>query len=150
MLWPLSLLEQTVNRQENTNMRSIIIAFTFLSVLLVGCGSGQPVPKPVANLEGKVLLPKGKPLQGGRILLKGNTGTVLADIDKDGNFKLDGDEVVLQGDYEVYLVFRYNSATERKLIRYVPAKYREIGEGDSDISVTLNEDNQNIIVKLKA
>lgn len=131
-------------------MRSIIIAFTFLSVLLVGCGSEQAVPKPVANLEGKVLLPKGKPLQGGRILLKGNTGTVLADIDKDGNFELDGDEVVLQGEYEVYLVFRYNSATERKLIRYVPAKYREIGEGDSDISVTLSEDNQNIIVKLKA
>lgn len=131
-------------------MRNIIVIFTFLSILLAGCGSGKPIPKPVANLEGKVLLPKGKPLQGGRILLKGNTGTVLADIDKDGNFELDGDEVVLQGDYEVYLVFRYNSATERKLIRYVPAKYREIGEGDSDISITLGEDNQHITVKLKA
>jgi hypothetical protein len=133
-------------------MRSIIIAFTFLSVLLVGCGSGQPVPKPVANLEGKVLLPKGKPLEGGRILLKGKGtgGTVLADIDKDGSFEVDDNEIVLQGDYEVYLVFRYNSATERKLIRYVPEKYREIGEGDSDISITLGEDNQNITVKLKA
>lgn len=133
-------------------MRNIIVIFTFLSILLAGCGSGQPVPKPVANIEGKVLLPKGKPLEGGRILLKGKGagGTVLADIDKDGSFEVDNNEVVLQGDYEVYLVFRYNSATERKLIRYVPAKYREIGEGDSDISVTLSEDNQNITVKLKA
>jgi hypothetical protein len=133
-------------------MRNIIVILTFLSILLVGCGSGKTVPKPVANIEGKVLLPKGKPLEGGRILLKakGASGTVLADIDKDGSFEVDSNEVVLQGDYEVYLVFRYNSATERKLIRYVPAKYREIGEGDSDISVTLSEDNQNITVKLKA
>jgi hypothetical protein len=133
-------------------MRTIIVIFTFLSILLAGCGSGKTVPKPVANIEGKVLLPKGKPLEGGRILLKakGASGTVLADIDKDGSFEVDSNEVVLQGDYEVYLVFRYNSATERKLIRYVPAKYREIGEGDSDISITLGEDNQNITVKLKA
>ena len=133
-------------------MKNIIVILTFLSILLAGCGSGKTVPKPVANIEGKVLLPKGKPLEGGRILLKGKGtgGTVLADIDKDGSFEVDNNEIVLQGDYEVYLVFRYNSATERKLIRYVPAKYREIGEGDSDISVTLSEDNQNITVKLKA
>lgn len=133
-------------------MRNIIVIFTFLSILLAGCGSGKGVPKPVTNIEGKVLLPKGKPLEGGRILLKGKGagGTVLADIDKDGSFEVDSNEMVLQGDYEVYLIFRYNSAKERKLIRYVPAKYREIGEGDSDISITLSEDNQNITVKLKA
>ena len=150
MLWlPLSP-EQMDKPQENINMKNIFTALILVSVLLAGCGESTTF-KPLDQVKGKVLLPKGKPLEGGRIMLKrkdGKANPFLVQIKKDGTFEVDN-EIILEGDYEIYLVFKRTTA-ERKYIKYVPAKYREIGEGDSDISVTLNEDNQDIVIKLKA
>lgn len=150
MLWRLLLLEQMVRIRENINMKNIFTALILASVLLTGCGQSTTY-KPLEQVKGKVLLPKGKPLEGGRIMLKrkdGKANPFLAEINKDGTFKVDN-EIILEGDYEIYLVFKRTTA-ERKYIKYVPTKYREIGEGDSDISVTLTEDNQDIVIKLKA
>ena len=131
-----------------------IILTLLVALVLSGCGSSAPEIPSVQGVEGKVLLPQGKPLSGGKLMLRREGGLnrpLIAEINKDGTFKIDDnnpDCPVLEGDYEVYLIFQH-TLEERKLARYVPEKYRDLSDEDSDLKVTLNNANKNILVKLK-
>ena len=127
---------------------------TLLVVLfLIGCSSSVPEVPTIEVVQGKVLLPQGKPLKGGRLMLRREGGLnkpLIANIDEDGTFEMNDDPScpVLEGNYDVYLIFNH-TPEERKLARYVPEKYRDLGDEDSDLRVALRNDNEKIIVKLK-
>ena len=124
-----------------------------IAIFLIGCSSSVPEVPTIEMVQGKVLLPQGKPLNGGRLMLRREGGLnkpLIANIDEDGTFKMNDDPScpVLEGNYEVYLIFNH-TLEERKLARYVPEKYRDLGDEDSDLRVALRNDNEKIIVKLK-
>ena len=124
-----------------------------VAIFLIGCSSSVSEVPTVEVVQGKVLLPQGKPLKGGRLMLRREGGLnkpLIANIDENGTFKMNDDPScpVLEGNYEVYLIFNH-TLEERKLARYVPEKYRDLGDEDSDLRVTLRNDNEKIIVKLK-
>lgn len=124
-----------------------------IALFLVGCSSSAPEVPTIEVVQGKVLLPQGKPLKGGRLMLRREGGLnkpLIANIDEDGTFEMNDDPScpVFEGNYEVYLIFNH-TLEERKLARYVPEKYRDLGDEDSDLRVALRNDNEKIIVKLK-
>lgn len=125
-----------------------------MTLLLSGCGSATPEIPSIQGVKGKVLLPQGKPLSGGKLMLKREGGLnkpLIAEINTDGTFKIDDNNPncpVLEGNYEVYLIFQH-TLEERKLARYVPEKYKDLADEDSDLKVTLDDANKNILVKLK-
>ena len=124
-----------------------------IAIFLIGCSSSVPEVPTIEVVQGKVLLPQGKPLKGGRLMLRREGGLnkpLIANIDEDGTFEMNDDPScpVLEGNYDVYLIFNH-TPEERKLARYVPEKYRDLGDEDSDLRVALRNDNEKIIVKLK-
>jgi PBP1b-binding outer membrane lipoprotein LpoB len=124
-----------------------------IALFLAGCSSSAPEVPTIEVVQGKVLLPQGKPLKGGRLMLRREGGLnkpLIANIDEDGTFEMNDDPScpVLEGNYDVYLIFNH-TPEERKLARYVPEKYRDLGDEDSDLRVALRNDNEKIIVKLK-
>ena len=133
----------------------VFLAAIVSVVLATGCGSSGPVVEALDEVSGKVLLPHGKPLTAGTLVLRpagGLSRPVTAEINQDGTFVLAGgagEAPVLPGAYEVYLVFD-DSPQQRKLQRVVPTKYRKLNDEDSDLSVTLDEGAaRDILVKLK-
>lgn len=123
-------------------------------LLSSGCGSTNPVAQSIDGVAGKVLLPHGAALPGGKLVLRPAGGLrqpVVADIQQDGTFVLESSaekSPVLPGTYDVYLVFD-DTPQDRKLQRSVPAKYRKLNDEDSDVSVTLDESPREVIVRLK-
>ncbi len=134
-------------------MHALVVAFVCVS-LHSGCGSTTPVVQSLDEVTGKVLLPQGVALKGGKLVLRPAGGLrrpVAADIQQDGTFVLDSSAEkapVLPGTYDVYLVFD-DTPQGRKLQRSVPAKYRKLTDEDSDVSVTLDETPQEVLVRLK-
>lgn len=124
------------------------------AVTLTGCGVAETAVKGVSEISGKVVLSKGAPLRGGRIVLRPAGGlrpAVSADIKSDGSFTIDGTaekRCVEPGEYQVFVVFG-KDPKHRAMQSQVPKKYQSVTEDESDHYVTIDEDAKNLLVKLK-
>ena len=125
-----------------------------MMMVTLGCGSAKQGEQSLSNVRGKVLLPYGRPLTGGRIFLQPEGGIrrgIAAKIADDGTFTLDNSEAdapVLPGNYEVYVIFG-NGLSDQKLRRKVPRKYQKISDADTDLFVQIKGDNDDLMVKLR-
>jgi hypothetical protein len=119
----------------------------------VGCGSTQPAVKGIGKVEGKVLSPSGTPIAGGTLVLRPKGGirrAVTAEISTNGSFVIEGatgNDSVLPGEYEVYIALD-DSPQNQKLSRKIPLKYQRLSDEDSDLSVTLSDNGNELLVKL--
>lgn len=125
-----------------------------LGLAVAGCGSATPAVKLVPEVNGKVLLSKGGPLKGGRIVFRPAGGlrpAVSAEINPDGSFTIDGAserKPIVPGEYQVFVVFG-KDPKHRGLKSQVPKKYQSVSEDESDHYVTIDEDANDLVVKLK-
>jgi hypothetical protein len=130
-------------------MRRTGIPLLLLIFLAAGCGpkKGPDLPKPM-EASGKITLPDGEPLPGGRVELKpanakGASVEAFADVDPDGSFKLmsykPGDGAV-PGSYKVTISpFDYRSKTgsptKVAFANRIPAKYLEASSSDLTVEI---------------
>jgi hypothetical protein len=125
-----------------------------LVVGLLGCAKASPSVQGLREVSGKVLLSRGMPLKGGRIVLRPAGGlrpAVSAEINPDGSFTIDGvseNKPVVPGEYQVFVVFG-KDPKHRGLKSQVPKKYQSVSEDESDHFVTIDEDASDLVVKLK-
>jgi hypothetical protein len=121
-------------------------------VLFAGCtAKGPPLPTAV-EAKGKVLLPDGRPLSGGRVTLNPQAATeveAFGDVNPDGTFTLTtykpGDGAV-PGTYVVTVSpFNYRSKTGNPTkianAAQIPARYGDAAH--SGLKVTINPDGGN-------
>lgn len=128
--------------------------------ILSGCGTSSlgDLPK-VSQMQGKVLLPTGKPLTGGKLVLRpkvrGSQGAsaMSTDINKDGTFTIQsqGDEGgnLVATEYKVFISLN-GDPKNRGLKRVVPQKYQDVSEEDfeTDLFVNLAEQADGIVLKM--
>lgn len=118
-----------------------------------GCGKTPPPVTVVPEVNGKVLLAKGTPLRGGKIVFRPAGGlrpAVSADIHKDGSFTIDGtahQAPVVPGEYQVFILF--GKDPQHKTLRaQVPQKYQRMSDEESDLFVTIAEEAKTLVVTL--
>jgi hypothetical protein len=130
----------------------------FPLTLLAGCFSQGPTLPTAVEAKGKVLLPDGRPLTGGRVTLNPQAATeveAFGDVNPDGTFTLTtykpGDGAV-PGTYVVTVSpFNYRSKTGSPTkiagAAQIPARYGSAGT--SDLKVTISPDGgNNLALKL--
>lgn len=139
--------------------KKLVLAFTvtsLLSVVLAGCGRGRPEVDLVDSVRGKVLLPTGKPLKGGRVVLRptaalhGVAGPVTAEVASDGSFAIEGSDSgkkLAAGEYKVFVNLSGNPRL-RMLRRQVPEKYQSIDDDESDLIVDLAKQAEGFVLKM--
>ena len=154
---------------ERNKMNKLILLNTktlFFSVMLLGllgcvstgCGSASLNDvKEVPEVNGTVLLPTGRPLKGGEILLYpvgGAQGAVRlsADVNEDGTFTIKSDikkQKIIASEYKVFIRLS-GDPNSRSLERVVPEKYLDFREDDfeTDLFVNLAEQTDGIILKM--
>ena len=128
--------------------------------ILSGCGaSGLGELPEVSQMQGKVLLPTGKPLTSGKLVLRpkfrGSQGasSMSTDINKDGTFTIQsqGDEAgkLVATEYKVFISLN-GDTKNRGLKRVVPQKYQDVSEEDfeTDLFVNLAEQADGIVLKM--
>ena len=142
---------------------SVNIKVIFLVMLLgplawinVGCGSSSPgALKEVAEVSGTILLPTGRPLKGGNLMLRPYGGVrgvkqLSADINEDGTFVIRPDEKtkIIATNYKVFVGL--NDPKFRALKRQVPEKYRDVSEDEfeTDLFMNLAEQADGIVLKM--
>jgi hypothetical protein len=120
--------------------------------LLAGCTSQGPTLPTAVEAKGKVLLPDGRPLSGGRVTLNPQAATeveAFGDVNPDGTFALTtykpGDGAV-PGTYVVTVSpFNYRSKTGNPTrianAAQIPARYGDAAT--SDLKVTINSGGGN-------
>jgi hypothetical protein len=132
----------------------------FPLALLAGCTSRGPTLPTAVEAKGKILLPDGRPLPGGRVTLNPQAATeveAFGDVNPDGTFALTtykpGDGAV-PGNYVVTVSpFNYRSKTgsptKIAAAGQIPARYGDTTT--SDLKVTINADGGNdLTLKLRA
>jgi hypothetical protein len=137
--------------------RAILLLFPL--ALLAGCTSQGPTLPATVEARGKVLLPDGRPLPGGRVTLNPQAATeveAFGDVNPDGTFTLTtykpGDGAV-PGTYVVTVSpFNYRSKTgsptKIAAAGQIPARYGDAGT--SGLKVTINPDGGNdLTLKLR-
>ncbi len=129
-----------------------------LGCVSTGCGtSSSSDVKVVPEVSGIVLLPTGRPLKGGQILLDPfggvqGAGRLSADINEDGKFAIKSDskkQKIVASEYKVFI--RLSGVSNRRsLERVVPEKYLDFREDDfsTDLFVNLNEQADGIVLKM--
>ena len=127
----------------------------------MGCGtSGSEVrkdAKEVSEVSGKVLLPTGRPLKGGRLILRPfggvkNATRFYADIDGEGTFTAKSDgakQKIVATTYKVFISLG-GDLKNRLLEKVVPEKYLDVREDDyeTDLFVNFNEQTSGIVLKM--
>lgn len=132
----------------------LFICSVLVSVAAMGCAKSSAVIPGLREVNGKVLLSKGAPLKGGTIVLRPAGGlrpAISADIKSDGSFTIDGasdKKPVVPGEYQVFVVFD-KDPKHRALRSQVPKKYQSVSDDESDLYVKIDEESDNVIVKLK-
>ena len=144
------------------NFSSVNTKIIFLVMLLgplgwfnVGCGTSSPgVLKEVSEVSGTILLPTGRPLKGGTLMLRPFGGVrgvkrLSADINEDGTFIIRPDEKtkIIATNYKVFVGL--NDPKFRILKRQVPEKYLDISEDEFETDLFMNLDEQASSVVLK-
>src|SRR5947209_5032045 len=114
--------------------------------LAAGCSRAGPPPPTTVPARGRVLLPDGQPLPGGRVELKPTANPAVeafGDVDPGGSFTLTtyapGDGSI-PGTYKVVISpfnYRSRSGSPTKIAAAgrVPARYREAGTSDLTVEV---------------
>lgn len=130
--------------------------FVLFALSVVGCGSGSPPAAPPATtpVGGKVYLPSGSVLTGGRVVfkpkIKGNQ-EAIGEINTDGSFKLTSynkDDGALAGEYVVVIdKTSYKSGSAVEVRANIAAKY--LNESTSDLVVTVSESQSDYPIRLK-
>jgi hypothetical protein len=144
------------------NFSSVNTKIIFLVMLLgplgwfnVGCGTSSPgVLKEVSEVSGTILLPTGRPLKGGTLMLRPFGGVrgvkrLSADINEDGTFIIRPDEKtkIIATNYKVFVGL--NDPKFRILKRQVPEKYLDISEDEFETDLFMNLDDQASSIVLK-
>ena len=144
------------------NFSSVNTKIIFLVMLLgplgwfnVGCGTSSPgVLKEVSEVSGTILLPTGRPLKGGTLMLRPYGGVrgvkrLSADINEDGTFIIRPDEKtkIIATNYKVFVGL--NDPKFRILKRQVPEKYLDISEDEFETDLFMNLDDQASSIVLK-
>jgi hypothetical protein len=105
-------------------------------------------------VRGKVYLPSGSVMTGGRIMFKPKNKAIqeaVGEINTDGSFKLTSfnkDDGAVPGEYVVVLdrtSYKTGAAVETQV--FIPAKYRN--ESTSDLTVTVGESQSEYPIRLK-
>ena len=144
------------------NFSSVNTKIIFLVMLLgplgwfnVGCGTSSPgVLKEVSEVSGTILLPTGRPLKGGTLMLRPFGGVrgvkrLSADINEDGTFIIRPDEKtkIIATNYKVFVGL--NDPKFRSLKRQVPEKYLDVSEDEFETDLFMNLDDQASSIVLK-
>jgi hypothetical protein len=125
-------------------------------LLTIGCGKGRPDVAMVSAVQGKILLPNGRPLKGGRLVLRptpelaGVAQPVSVEIQDDGTFDIQGQNTeggLAAGEYKVFVSLSGNPRL-KSLQRQVPEKYQNIGDDDTDLIINLKEKTEGIVLKM--
>lgn len=133
--------------------RFVVLGLTLAA--LAGCQErgGPPPAPPGVPVSGKVLLPTGSPLSGGRLVLRPVEGIhgATGKVQKDGTFTLtdtDGKEAVVPGKYQVYVTF--TDPADQASKGAVNRRYQNTEDGDSDVTVEVEaKATTNLVVRLK-
>jgi hypothetical protein len=134
----------------------LVLALGLLA--LAGCGNSVPALPGAVAARGKVVLPNGQPLRGGRIQfsrLDPPNVDAFGDVAADGSFTLTTykpDDGAVPGSYVVTISpynYRHKSGSPVKVdgAAQIPAKYLEAGT--SDLKVEITEGENVLEVKLK-
>ena len=136
--------------------RRLLLACPLLVIsgLLVGCGARQQVPPPpTVPVGGKVYLPGGAPLTGGRIVYKPKEvgrQEASGEIGTDGSYKLTSynkDDGAVVGDYVVVIEpISYKTGAAVPVNANIPKKYQS---SSSDLIVTVKEGASDYPIRLK-
>ncbi|HBU38426.1 MAG TPA: hypothetical protein DEB70_11560 [Planctomycetaceae bacterium] len=134
-----------------------IIVGGILCFLSTGCGSSQlGSVAEVSEVNGTVLLPTGRPLKGGKLVLRPNGGAIRGarpmsvDINKDGTFLIQStskESKIVAAEYKVFINVSSDPRL-RGLRSQVPQKYQDIGEDETDLFVNLAEQADGIVLKM--
>ncbi len=141
----------------NTKIIFLVMLLGPLGWLNVGCGTSSPgVLKEVSEVSGTILLPTGRPLKGGTLMLRPYGGVrgvkrLSADINEDGTFIIrpdDGKTKIIATNYKVFVGL--NDPKFRMLKRQVPEKYLDVSEDEFETDLFMNLDDQasNIVLKM--
>lgn len=120
-------------------------------VLVVGCNGPLDRPAGVA-VSGKAVLPSGAPLTGGTLILRpvGGIHGASAQIQPNGTFELagpDGTKSVVPGKYLAYV--RFNTPEQKALRAAVNRRYQDSEDGDSDVVVDIQGEQNGLVVQFK-
>ena len=139
----------------NTKIIFLVMLLGTLGWFNVGCGTSSPgVLKEVSEVSGTILLPTGRPLKGGTLMLRPFGGVrgvkrLSADINEDGTFIIRPDEKtkIIATNYKVFVGL--NDPKFRILKRQVPEKYLDISEDEFETDLFMNLDDQASSIVLK-
>lgn len=134
---------------------SSLLGIVGFLALGAGCGAGKPNLPTIAAVNGKVLLPSGKPIPGGKLVLcptpelQPGGRRLSADLGKDGSFAIQGteDTAIVAGKYKVFVVVAGDPKL-RSLKKSIPEKYQSISDDESDLFVELADGGKELVVKL--
>ncbi len=140
----------------NTKVIFLIMLFGLLACVSGGCGTSSSVSlKEVSEVSGTILLPTGRPLKGGTLMLRPYGGIrgvkrLSADINEDGTFTIRPDEKtkIIATNYKVFVGL--NDPKFRILKRQVPEKYLDVSEDEfeTDLFMNLDEQASNVVLKM--
>jgi hypothetical protein len=121
-------------------------------VVAGGCNRNGPTLPDTVQAKGKILLPSGQPLSGGRLELKATEPPSIdafADIQKDGTFVVQSftkEGGAVPGNYIVVVSpFDYHAkGGNPRLLPYadsIPAKYKDASSSDLKVAIESGKDN---------
>ena len=134
-----------------------VMVLGLLGCLSTGCGSPSlNNAKEVPEVSGIVLLPTGRPLKGGQLILRpcggaGNARRLSGDINEDGTFTIRSngeDQTIVAADYKVFISLN-TDPKHRGLRRLVPEKYRDVREDEFETDLFMNPEQQASGIMLK-
>jgi hypothetical protein len=141
----------------NTKVIFLVMLLGPLGWVNVGCGtSGSEALKEVSEVSGTILLPTGRPLKGGRLMLRPSSGVqgatrLSADVNEDGTFIIQPSDVktkIIATNYKVFVGL--NDPKFRILKKQVPEKYLDVREDEfkTDLFINLDEQAGGIVLKM--
>ena len=119
--------------------------------LFIGCGKSLPKIESVSNVGGKILMPSGRVLKYGKLLFIPTerydvAKSLSVEIKDDGSFK--SEENLYEINYKIMVLT--GRGKERMYIKkYVPEKYYDREEEDSDLFVNPEVQADNLVLKIK-
>ncbi len=129
-------------------MRTAFILLFLAS--FIGCGKSLPKIESVSNVGGKILMPNGRVLKYGKLLFIPTerydvAKSLSVEIKDDGSFK--SEENLYEINYKIMVLT--GSGKERMYIKkYVPEKYYDREEEDSDLFVNPEVQANNLVLKM--
>jgi len=140
----------------NTKVIFLVILLGPLGWVNVGCGTSSSGDlKEVSEVSGTILLPTGRPLKGGNLMLRPYGGVrgvkrLSAEINEDGTFIIRPDEKtkIIATNYKVFVGL--NDPKVRVLKKQVPEKYLDVSEDEfeTDLFMNLAEQADGIVLKM--